>query len=136
RETGPEFTEAMKLLVADIAAVVEGLKQAGVKEIYVIDGHDGGNNFLPEFMVPAVRYITGYLRGRLCWGLDESFAGVILLGYHAMNGTADGVLHHTQSSLAEARYFYHGVEWSGTGRNLPVGGGGWPFHCAGHSGDR
>ncbi|HPP11780.1 MAG TPA: M55 family metallopeptidase, partial [bacterium] len=76
RETGPEFTEAMKLLVADIAAVVEGLKQAGVKEIYVIDGHDGGNNFLPEFMVPAVRYITGYLRGRLCWGLDESFAGV------------------------------------------------------------
>jgi len=27
-----------------------------------------------------------------------------------MNGTPDGVLHHTQSSLAECKYFYDGVE--------------------------
>ncbi|MCX7706204.1 MAG: M55 family metallopeptidase, partial [bacterium] len=41
---------------------------------------------------------------------DESFDGFIMLGYHAMNGTPDGVLHHTQSSITEAKYFYDGIE--------------------------
>lgn len=111
RERGPEFYEAMKLLMGDIAAVCEGLKEEGVKEIYVLDGHDGGNNFIPEYMIPGVKYITGYPRGgQVCYGLDETFDGVILLGYHAKNGTPDGVLHHTQSSETEAKYFYDGIE--------------------------
>ena len=111
REKGPEFYDAMKLLMGDISAVCEGLIESGVKEIYVLDGHDGGNNFIPELMVPKVRYITGYPRDRkVLYGLDETFDGVILLGYHAMNGTPDGVLHHTQSSISEAKYFYDGIE--------------------------
>src|SRR5690606_13052108 len=31
-------------------------------------------------------------------------------GLHAMMGTEDGVLHHTQSSRNENRYWYNGVE--------------------------
>ena len=111
RERGtPENLEAIRLLMGDIAAVAEGLKEAGVDEIYVRDGHGGGDNFIPTHMVPGVHYISG----RATWGpinvLDESFDGAVLLGYHAMNGTADGVLHHTQSSKIEAKYFYDGVE--------------------------
>ncbi|MCM8817549.1 MAG: M55 family metallopeptidase [Candidatus Omnitrophica bacterium] len=111
RQHGPEFESAMRLLMGDVAAVCEGLKQAGAKEIYVLDGHDGGNNFIPELMVPGVRYITGYPRkGKVLYGLDETFDGFIMVGYHSMNGTPDGVLHHTQSSTIEAKYFYNGVE--------------------------
>jgi D-amino peptidase len=33
-----------------------------------------------------------------------------MFGFHAMNGTKDGVLHHTQSSKTENRYWYNGVE--------------------------
>jgi len=111
REKGTsENLEAIALLMGDIAAVAEGLKEAGVEEIYVRDGHGGGDNFIPKYMVPGVRYVTG----RGSWGpinvLDESFDGAVLLGYHAMNGTADGVLHHTQSSKTEAKYWYDGVE--------------------------
>ncbi|MCX8081929.1 MAG: M55 family metallopeptidase [bacterium] len=106
----PEFKEAMKLLMGDISAVVEGLKDAGVKEIYVLDGHNGGNNFIPELMVPGVRYITGVPRPCPLYGLDESFDGFILLGYHSMNGTQDGLLHHTQNHITEAKYFYDGIE--------------------------
>lgn len=106
----PEFREAMHLLMGDVAAVAEGLRQAGATEIVVLDGHNGGNNFPPADMAPGVRYITGLPRpGPLC-GLDESFAGMVLVGYHAKNGTPDGVLHHTQSSLAESKYWYDGVE--------------------------
>ena len=109
RET-PEFREAARLLMGDIAAVAEGLQKAGVKEIYAVDGHGGGNNFVPELMVSGVKYITGRPRPRHSYLLDESFDGYILLGYHAMNGTADGVLHHTQSSDGELKFFYDGVE--------------------------
>ena len=111
RERGtPENLEAIRLLMGDIAAVAEGLKEAGVDEIYVRDGHGGGDNFIPSHMVSGVHYISG----RATWGpinvLDDSFDGAVLLGYHAMNGTADGVLHHTQSSKIEAKYFYDGIE--------------------------
>ncbi|MCF7853895.1 MAG: M55 family metallopeptidase [Candidatus Pacebacteria bacterium] len=106
----PEFRDAMRLLMGDIAAVAEGLKQGGATEVLVLDGHNGGNNFIPDCMVPGVRYITGLPRpGPLC-GLDESFDGIVLVGYHARNGTPDGVLHHTQSSLAEKKYWYDDVE--------------------------
>ena len=111
RERGtPENLEAIRLLMGDIAAVADGLKEAGVDEIYVRDGHGGGDNFIPTHMAPGVRYVSG----RASWApinvLDESFDGAVLLGYHAMNGTADGVLHHTQSSKIEAKYWYDGVE--------------------------
>lgn len=111
RETGtPEFAAAIRLLMGDVAAVAEGLREAGATAILALDGHGHGDNFVPDAMVPGVRYITGFPRNSPLCGLDASFDGIVLLGYHAMNGTADGVLHHTQSSMAEARYWYDGVE--------------------------
>ena len=111
REPGtPPNLEACRLLMGDIAAVAEGFKEAGVEEILAMDGHGGGHSFVPELMVPGVRYITGKRPGKGFYGLDESCDGLVLLGYHAMNGTADGVLHHTQSSKAEKKYWYDGVE--------------------------
>ena len=109
QEDTPEFGDALRLLMGDIAAVAAGLRQAGATDILVQDGHSGGNHFIPECMVSGVRYITGERR-QVYWGLDASCRGVVLLGYHAMNGTPDGVLHHTQSSTAEAKYWYDGVE--------------------------
>ena len=111
RETEtPEFAAAIRLLMGDVAAVAAGLREAGATEILAMDGHGHGDNFVPEAMVSGVRYVTGYPRGCPYPGLDASCAGIVLLGYHAMNGTADGVLHHTQNSRAEARYWYDGVE--------------------------
>jgi D-amino peptidase len=40
-----------------------------------------------------------------------------MLGYHAMMGTADGVLCHTQSSRTENRYWYNGVETGEIGQS-------------------
>ena len=109
REPGtPANLEARRLLMGDIAAVAEGLKEASVAEILVWDGHGAGPNFIPELMMPGVRYIMGKCPGG--YGLDESCDGVVLLGFHAMNGTQDGVLHHTQNSRLEKKYWYDGVD--------------------------
>ena len=57
------------------------------------------------------------------WGLDKTCDGVIMLGFHAMWGTEDGVLHHTQMASNERRHWYNGVE-SGEMAQLAI--------CAGH----
>lgn len=104
--TSPLYVQAVEYLMGDIAALVRGLREGGVSKIVVVDGHGGGNNFLPHLMVPGASYVTGQPR-KAVQGLDKSCDGVILLGYHAMKGTRDGVLNHTQNSSAETRYWYN-----------------------------
>ncbi len=110
REPGNALGEkAKEYLMGDIAAVVRGLRDAHATEIVVLDGH-GSQAFVPHLMAPGAKYITGKPRPGPLTGLDDSFAGLIQLGAHAMMGTPDGVLCHTQSSRTEHRYWYNGVE--------------------------
>lgn len=110
REPGhPLGEKAKEYLMGDISAVVRGLRSANVFDIVVLDGH-GSQAFVPHLMEPGARYITGKPRPGPLTGLDDSFAGLIQLGAHAMMGTPDGVLCHTQSSRSENRYWYNGVE--------------------------
>ena len=53
-------------------------------------------------------------QGHLC------AAGVVFLANHAMMGTPDGVLNHTQSSRSESRYWYNGVETGEIGQSAIV----------------
>jgi len=110
REPGhPLGEKAKEYLMGDIAAVVRGLRAAHVTDIMVLDGH-GSQAFVPHLMEPGAKYITGTPRPGPLTDLDDSFAGLIQLGAHAMMGTFDGVLCHTQSSRCENRYWYNGVE--------------------------
>ena len=118
----PAYLEAVRLLMGDIAAVADGLRAAGATEIFALDGHGSGCNFIPECMVAGVRYITGSARGCPAWGLDATFDGLVLLGYHAMNGTPDGVLHHTECSMTEAKFWYDGVERGEIFQHALIGG--------------
>lgn len=54
-----EYLEATRLLMADVAALAEGLQQAGATEIWAFDGHGGGGNFRAEGMVSGVKYVAG-----------------------------------------------------------------------------
>jgi D-amino peptidase len=110
REPGnPLGEKAKEYLMGDIAAVVKGLRSANVFDIVILDGH-GSQAFVPHLMAPGAKYITGKPRPGPLTGLDGSFDGLIQLGAHAMMGTSDGVLCHTQSSRSENRYWYNGVE--------------------------
>jgi D-amino peptidase len=110
REPGHPLGEtAMEYLMGDIAAVVRGLHDAQVTDIVLLDGH-GSQAFVPHLMERGATYITGKPRPGPLTGLDASFDALIQLGAHAMMGTPDGVLCHTQSSRSENRYWYNGVE--------------------------
>jgi D-amino peptidase len=106
----PLNIQACEYFMGDLAAVVRGLRDGGATEILILDGH-GTQAVLPHLMEPGAKYITGNPKpGNVLWGLDKSFSGIVIFGSHAMMGTPDGVLNHTQSSKTENRYWYNGIE--------------------------
>jgi D-amino peptidase len=109
REPGTLNDKAKEYLMGDIAAVVRGLRAGGATDIVVLDGH-GSGAVVPHLMERGAKYVVGKSRSGWLTELDSSFAGVVQLGAHAMMGTPDGVLCHTQSSKTENRYWYNGVE--------------------------
>jgi D-amino peptidase len=107
--------------MGDMAAVVRGLRAGGATDIVILDGH-GPGAFVPHLMEPGATYITGKPRPGPLTDLDGSFAGMVQLGAHAMMGTPDGVLNHTQSSRTENRYWYNGVESGELAQEAAVAG--------------
>ena len=124
REKGsPENLTACEYFMDDLAAVIQGLRDGGADEIVVLDGH-GNQAVVPHLMVPGATYITGRPRpgaGNLSL-LDSTFSAMVMVGFHAMMGTADGVLNHTQSSKTENRYWYNGVESGELLQNAVIAG--------------
>lgn len=81
---------------ADAAA--RALFGAGADEVIVWDAHGSGVNLDYGSLDRRCRILMGSgHRGRFV-GLDETFTGVLFLGYHAMGGTPRAVLSHTMTS--------------------------------------
>ena len=119
----PLNIQACEYFMGDLAAVIRGLKDGGATEIVVLDGH-GSQAVIPHLMEPGAKYITGKPRpgaGNLA-ALDSSFAGMVMIGFHSMMGTPDGVLNHTQSSKTENRYWYNGLESGELAQNALIAG--------------
>jgi D-amino peptidase len=119
REAGPLNDKAKEYLMGDIAAVVQGLRAGGATDIVVLDGR--GRGVVPHLMEPGMH--TGKPRSGPLTDLDSSFVGMVQVAAHAMNGTADGVLCHTQSSKTENRYWYNGVESGEQAQCAAIAGG-------------
>ena len=119
----PLNIQACEFFMGDVAAVIHGLRDGGATEIIIQDGH-GTQAVLPQLMDPGATYITGNPKpgpGNL-YGLDSTFVGFVMVGFHAMMGTPDGVLNHTQSSKTEHRYWYNGVESGELAQNSAIAG--------------
>lgn len=124
REKGsPDNLLACNYFMDDLASVIHGLRDGGADEIVVLDGH-GNQAVVPHLMDPGANYITGRPRpgaGNLSL-LDSSYAAMVMIGFHAMMGTPDGVLNHTQSSKTENRYWYNGIECGELVQNAVIAG--------------
>lgn len=93
------YEEARMLVTTEVNHVVEGLLEAGVSEIFVKDAHGTGFNFLVSQLHPGARYCLGATKiPHRFPGLDSSFDGAILLGYHAKGGTEQAIRDHTMTS--------------------------------------
>jgi len=92
-----ERLEMQRLLTAEVNATVQGLVAAGVDEILVNDAHGAGRTILVENLLPGVQLARG--TDRPCWllGISPRFDAFVQVGMHAMAGTPNACLAHTQS---------------------------------------
>jgi len=94
-------------LVEDINAAVDGAFAGGATHVTVLDSHAGGRNVDPSLIDNRAEF--DYKENRKWWGkLDESYDGTFFIGAHAMAGTINGFLDHTQSSKSWYNYRING----------------------------
>ena len=104
-----EIPEYRTLMTRDVNAAVAGARAGGATEIVVWDMHDGGKTLLYEELDEGAEYVMGSPHVERFPGLDRSFAGVFMVGYHAMAGTTHAVCDHTMSSSMWQHLWINGV---------------------------
>lgn len=107
---GPRFQECRKLLMDDVNAAVDGAFAGGADEVWVLDAHSTGKNFiagtLDKRAVQDPRDLKGW------WaGMDATFDGTFFVGAHAMAGTLNAFLDHTMNSTAWHHYRLNGKRY-------------------------
>jgi len=112
----PKYQGGRKLLMGDVNAAIAGAFDGGAEYVLVNDGHGGGPHFILEEMDPRAEYERPNSGANYLPGLDESFAGVFIVGIHAMAGTLNGFLDHTQSSASWYNYYINGRKCGETGQ--------------------
>jgi D-amino peptidase len=99
---GPNSSEfdwdfARRMMHHDVNAAIRGCRAAGATEILIKDSHNTSKNLLIDLLEPGVELISGTGSGELgmMTGVETGFDCFLLVGYHAMGGTAKGVMEHT-----------------------------------------
>ena len=105
---GKYFEKAKELLTEEVNACCSGLKEAGVDEILVCDGH-GYGGILPEKIHKEAKLLHGRPEPKL-WEIDKKWDALFLLAHHSMNGTEKGNLNHTFSSRNVVKMELNGKE--------------------------
>ncbi|MCB0493351.1 MAG: M55 family metallopeptidase [Cyclobacteriaceae bacterium] len=97
--SGFEYGRFREFMTNEALAAIEGAKQSGATEIVVVDAHGNGQNLLIEKLPNDVKLIRSWPRkNHMVSGIDDSFDGVMLIGYHSSTTNMEGVRAHTFSS--------------------------------------
>ncbi|HEX2999977.1 MAG TPA: M55 family metallopeptidase [Armatimonadota bacterium] len=104
---GGDYEECRQQLMGDLNAAIDGAFAGGADHVTVLDSHGGGNNFILDWLDPRAENDTR--PNKKWWGtLDESYQGTFFIGAHAMAGTMNAFLDHTQSSITWHNYSVNG----------------------------
>jgi D-amino peptidase len=92
----PEYGYYRKMMVEDVNAAIEGVLEAGMKEIVVSDAHGGMRNIQPDELNEAALLVRGNPKPwTMMAGIEDGFDAAMYVGYHSMNGTELGFIAHT-----------------------------------------
>ena len=98
-------------------------RAAGATEFLVSDSHGNGQNLLIEELPDDVMVVRSWPReGAMMAGIDETFDGVIFIGYHASTANTRGVRAHTMSSANITGLRLNGIEMTEGSMNAAIAG--------------
>lgn len=108
---GFEYERFRKFMTAEVNAAIDAARAAGATEFVISDSHGNGQNILIEELPDDVTIIRSWPRElSMMAGIDETFDGVIFLGYHSSTANTRGVRAHTMSSANITGLRLNGIE--------------------------
>jgi D-amino peptidase len=121
--SGFEYQRAREFMTEEVKAAIEAAFEAGATEIVVSDSHGNGQNLLIEKLPRNITLVRAFPRPlTMMQGIDETFDGVIFLGYHTSTTNPQGVRAHTMSSATLADVRLNGVSMPEAGVNAAIAG--------------
>lgn len=91
---GKYYKETLVRWAKELNAIVEGLNEAGVKNIIINDSHNHSRN-LDSSLVPKAKIVTGWQRPySMVSGVENGFDACFFTGYHGM-ASSKSTLSHT-----------------------------------------
>ncbi len=93
----PEYAAFQEQMTAEVGAACEGALAAGATTIHVKDAHHTGRNIIAAKLPSEAHLIRGWSGHpyMMLEGLDESYDGVAMIGYHSASGSGANPLSHT-----------------------------------------
>ncbi len=121
--SGFEYQRSREFMTEEVKAAVEAAFEAGATEILVSDSHGNGQNLLIEKLPRNITLVRAFPRPLMMMqGIDETFDGVIFLGYHTGTANPQGVRAHTMSSASLADVRLNGTSMPEAGVNAAIAG--------------
>ncbi len=120
---GFEYQRFREFMTQEVNAAIEAAFAAGATEIVVSDSHGNGQNLLIEKLPKNVMIVRAFPRPLMMMqGIDETFDGVIFLGYHSSTTNMQGIRAHTISSARLADVRLNNVSMPEGGINAAIAG--------------
>jgi D-amino peptidase len=117
------YVESQLRLTEDVNAAIEGAFEGGATHVTVLDSHGGGTQHNIAWERIDKRAEREPRPAPRWWGhLDGSYDATFFVGAHAMAGTINAFLDHTQSSLSWYDYYVNGRKMGELGQWALVAG--------------
>jgi len=124
-----DYDAAREQMTTEVAAACEGALEAGATEIWVKDAHSSGRNLIAGKLPEAVRLVRGWSGHpfSMVQELDDSFAAMMMIGYHSPADANTNPLAHTMNGriarmtingVVVSEFLLHGL--AAALRNVPV----------------
>lgn len=116
--TEKDYERGRKLMTDEINIAVGEAFKNGAKEIVLNDSHGSMDNITIEHLHPKVKLISGQPKVlSMMEGIDNTFDGVMFIGYHPRSGSQNGIFDHTYSSRTIAEIKINGKPLGECGLN-------------------
>ena len=121
--TSFEYQRFREFMTQEVNAAIEAAFAAGATEIVVSDSHGNAQNLLIEKFPKNVLVVRGFPRPLMMMqGIDETFDGVVFIGYHSSTTNPQGVRAHTISSARLADVRLNNISMSEGSMNAAIAG--------------
>ncbi len=121
--SGFEYERFRQFMTNEVNAAIDAARAAGATEFVISDSHGNGQNLLIDQLPDDVTVIRSWPREHsMMAGIDETFDGVIFLGYHASTNNTRGVRAHTMSSANITSLRLNGMTMTEGSMNAAIAG--------------